>query len=93
TLLSLDIENGRELWRTEKEFSSAIALCGSELFALRNDATLVRLDPTTGFGEDEIAFSPASINAGAASYWLACDEQRLFVYFGDSQELFALSLS
>ena len=91
-LLSLHIENGRELWRTEKEFSPATALCGNELFALRNDATLVRLDPTTGLGEDEIAFSPASINAGAAAYWLACNEQTVFVYFGDSQELFALNL-
>lgn len=91
-LLSLDMKNGHELWRTEKEFSSAIALCRNDLFVLRNDAALVRLDPTTGHVKEEIAFTPASIDAGASAYWLACDEQRLFVYFGDSQELFALEL-
>lgn len=91
-LLSLDIENGHELWRTKEEFSSAMTSCEGNLFALRNDATLVRLDPITGVVEEEIAFSPASLDAGASAFWLACDEQRVFIYFGDSQELFALDL-
>jgi outer membrane protein assembly factor BamB len=89
-LMAIDIENGRKLWETDKVFGSNVVLHKGSLYALRNDAVLVKLDFTNGQVEEEIPFEPVYINAGKWAYWLASDGERLFVYFGDSQELFAL---
>ncbi len=62
------------------------------LYALRDDAVLVKLDITTGQLEEEIPFEPASTNFGKWAYLLASDGEKVFVYFGDSQELFALEV-
>jgi outer membrane protein assembly factor BamB len=91
-LMAIDIENGRELWKTEKVFGSNVVLHKNDLYALRNDAVLVKLAFTTGQIEEEISFNPPSIDAGFWAYCLASDGERLFVYFGDSQELFALKV-
>lgn len=91
-LMAIDIRNGHKLWKTEKIFGSNVVLYEGNLYALRNDAVLVKLDPKTCQTEDEISFTPNSIDAGFSAYWLASDGERLFVYFGDSQELFALEL-
>jgi outer membrane protein assembly factor BamB len=90
SLMAVDIENGRKLWETEKVFGSNVILHKDSLYVLRNDAALVKLNLTTGQVEGEIPFEPASANFGEWAYLLASDGQKLFVYFGDSQELFAL---
>jgi hypothetical protein len=92
-IIALDRQNGRGLWRTDEEFGSNVVQHQGSLYALRNDAVLVRIAPTTGQVETEFPFYPASIDGGAQDYWLASDEERLFVYFGDSRELFAFVLS
>lgn len=92
-LIAIDIINGKELWRTKKIFGSNVVWYKDGLYTLRNDATLVRLDPKTGQVEEEIFFHPDTVDAGQWAYWLASDENRLFIYFGDSQELFALDLT
>jgi outer membrane protein assembly factor BamB len=91
-LMAIDIENGHELWRTEKIFGSNVALYKNDLYALRNDAVLVKLAFATGQVQEEMPFNPPSIDGGLWAYCLASDGERLFVYFGDSQELFALNL-
>jgi hypothetical protein len=53
---------------------------------------LVRLELATGRIEEEIPFQPTSIDSGTWAYLLASDGEQLFVYFGDSQELFALKM-
>jgi outer membrane protein assembly factor BamB len=89
-LMAVDAQTGNKLWETEKAFGPSVVLHRDGLYALRNDAMLVKLDFNTGQVEEEIPFEPASINPGKWAYWLASDGERLFVYFGDSQELFAL---
>ena len=89
-LTALDTKDGRELWKTEKVFGSNVVSHKDNLYALRNDAVIVKLAITTGQIQEEIPFNPSSIDAGSWAYWLASDGERLFVYFGDSQELFAL---
>jgi outer membrane protein assembly factor BamB len=91
-LIAVDMETGAPLWETRKEFGSNVVLHRGKLYALRNDAVLVRLDIETGETEEEVPFEPASTDSGTWAYLLASDGERLFVYFGDSQELFALSI-
>lgn len=91
-LMAVDIESGRKLWETEKVFGSNVVLHKGSLYALRNDAVLVKLDLPTGQVQEKMPFEPSSINAGKWAYWLASDGEKLFVYFGDSQELFALNV-
>jgi outer membrane protein assembly factor BamB len=91
-LIALNIETGQELWRTEKEFGSNVVWHKGSLYTLRNDAVLVKITPKTGEVKQEIPFQPATIDAGSWAYWLVSDGERLIVYFGDSQELFALDL-
>ena len=90
TLMAVAIQTGHKLWETEKVFGPSVVLHQDSLYALRNDAVLVKLDLKTGQVQEEMPFEPASINAGKWAYLLASDGERLFVYFGDSQELFAL---
>lgn len=89
-IIAVDTKTGERLWETEKEFVSNVVLYNDNLYALRNDATLVKFAFTTGQIEQEIPFEPALTSGGERAYLLASDEERLFVYFGDSQELFAL---
>jgi outer membrane protein assembly factor BamB len=92
SLMAVDIEHGRKLWETEKVFGSNVILHKGSLYVMRNDAALVKLNFTTGQVEEEIPFEPASANFGWWAYLLASDGEKLFVYFGDSQELFALEI-
>ncbi len=90
---AIDAQTGQELWRTEETFGSNVVWHKDSLYVLRNDATLVELDLRTGQVLEEISFHPNTINAGAWAYWLASDGEKIYIYFGDSQELFALELS
>jgi outer membrane protein assembly factor BamB len=90
SLTAIDIETGNPLWETDKVFGPSVVIHQESVFALRNDATLVKLDLDTGQVEEEFPFEPASTNPGKWTYLLASDGERLFIYFGDSQELLAL---
>jgi hypothetical protein len=92
SLTAIDTRSGQQLWRSEEVFGPSVVIHRGSLYGLRDDAVLVKLDITTGRLEDEISFEPASINPGKWAYQLASDGERLFVYFGDSQELFALEI-
>ena len=65
----------------------------NSLYILRNDSVLIQINPLTGKIQAEIPFYPASIDEGYWDYWLTSDGEKLFVYFGDSRDLFALNLS
>ncbi len=92
SLTAIDTDNGQKLWKSEEVYGPSVVIYQGSLYALRNDAVLVKLKPTTGQIEAEIPFEPASTNFGKWVYLLASDGERLFVYFGDSQELFALRI-
>ena len=77
---------------TNELFGSNVVMHKESAYALRNDAVLVKLNPVTGQTEEEVSFTPNSIDAGLSAYWLASDGERLFIYFGDSQELFAFEI-
>lgn len=47
-LVAINVTGGHELWKTEKEFGSNVVLHKGNLFALRNDATLIKFDFETG---------------------------------------------
>lgn len=91
-LIAVDAQTGHKLWETEKVFGPSVVLHQDSLYALRNDAVLTKLDFTRGQIQEEIPFEPNSIDAGKWAYLLASDGERLFVYFGDSQELFTLKI-
>lgn len=92
-LTAIDTVSGEKLWESEEVFGPSVVMHQGSLYALRDDAVLVKLDLTTGQTEEETRFEPASTNFGTWPYLLASDGERLFVYFGDSQELFAIKVS
>jgi outer membrane protein assembly factor BamB len=91
SLTAINTINGEKLWESEEVFGPSVVMHQGSLYALRDDAVLAKLDITTGQLEEEITFEPASTNFGKWVY-LASDGERLFVYFGDSQELFAIKV-
>ena len=93
SLTAIDTASGQKIWASEEVFGPSVTIHGGSLYALRNDAVLVKLKLTTGRIEAEIPFEPSSTNFGKWAYLLASDGERLFIYFGDSQELFALDVS
>jgi hypothetical protein len=92
SLTAIDTDSGQKLWESQEVFGPNVVIHRGSLYALREDAVLVKLDITTGRLEEEIPFEPASTNFGKWAYLLASDGERLFVYFGDSQELFGLEI-
>jgi outer membrane protein assembly factor BamB len=91
TLYVVDFNTGQLLWQSKDPFVSYPAVSQGKVYALRKDARLMILDETSGTEIGYIQFTPEE--TPWATYWVGVDEQgRIFVYFSDSQELFALSV-
>lgn len=100
-VLALNAQNGEIVWRShdlahspETELVTRAVMVGDSIYALREDARLVRMDARTGQETGYIRFSPSLTNAnpyGGGNFpGLASDGRMLFVSFDDSQELIAL---
>jgi outer membrane protein assembly factor BamB len=91
TLYAVDFNTGQLLWQSKDPFVSHPAVSQGKVYALRKDARLMILDETSGTEIGYIQFTPEE--TPWATYWVGADEQgRIFVYFSDSQELFALAV-
>lgn len=102
-VLALDAQSGQIRWRSldpdhpeETRFATGTGaiIIEDTIYALREDARLVRMDARTGQETGYIQFAPPLSEhnpyGGGNVLGLAGDGQMLFVSFGDSQELIAL---
>lgn len=98
-ITATDEISGNQIW-TSGSFYAATRLAASPLgvFVLDSDGKLLRFNPTDGTKDQVIQFTPApnlSNNDGwFYDYHIAIDSdsQLLFVYLGDSAQLFAFQL-
>jgi outer membrane protein assembly factor BamB len=89
-LFAADVATGEVLWRYPKKCYLNSAVMGGIVYAVREDGTLVGINEKTGSEVGTIEFSPVGKSDSAIpTYWVATDGERLFAYFGDSQELIA----
>ncbi|MFT3893314.1 MAG: hypothetical protein QM730_16935 [Anaerolineales bacterium] len=89
--------NGTEHWGINVPTISRIAANSLGVFLLASDGWVLRFDPITGAKKQLIQFAPAPVKWNATreyGYHVAVDEQNrlLFVYLGDSAQLFAFRL-
>ncbi len=89
-LFAADIVTGEVLWRYPKKCQAYAVVMGDTVYAIREDGILVGINQKTGYEVGTLEFGPASKSDEVLTY-LAADGKRLFVYFGDSQELIAFS--
>lgn len=101
-IMAMDELNGNQLWNSRVPAISRITTNSSGVYVLDLDGKLLKLDPINGFINELIRFAPAPIlhsssdsgNVGYG-YYAAVDtyNQMIFVYLGDSAQLFAYKLS
>lgn len=92
--------NNKELWRSNVNGVSNLAMTELAIYILDKEGYLLQLEPETGFSEKIIEFIPSiSLYSGENMgfkypYYIAVDidSASLFVYLGDSSQLFAYGI-
>lgn len=91
-LYGLDVADGGVLWQyeTARTVASNVAYNGDLAYFLNARAELVAVDAVTGAVREVMGFMPASLaDAANRSFQVAAAGDLVFVYFGDSRQLFA----
>lgn len=90
--MAVSLQDGHELWRLPDLLVSNIALALGGIIAVREDASVIRIDPETGNSKVLATFGgPITEDLQSTlAYWVAGSADELVVYFGDSQEVVAL---
>ncbi len=95
-VIALDNKTGKKIWQYDKKIVSNIAADAGILYAIREDATLVAIDISTGneIGHLEIlpSFTEESPGSRSIPYYVTAAEGIVIVYFGDSQEIIAFQI-
>lgn len=99
-VVAISQSNNQELWRSTVNGISNLVMAGSALYVLDENGRLLKLDLITGFSKEVVGFSPPPFlysgeNMGFEySYYMAVDvnSNTLFVYLGDSSQLFAYNI-
>lgn len=90
TVLAVDHDSGRTLWTCQDCFASDVAVEGGWFYALTKEGSLARYDVSTGKLLGTVEFSGgAKPDPNRQQYAVAAAGGRVFVHFGDSQELIA----
>ncbi|MCP4426365.1 MAG: PQQ-binding-like beta-propeller repeat protein [Chloroflexi bacterium] len=93
---TLDRNTGEVLWQTENNVISNIAVDDSTAFYLSFEAELVGVNIETGQKVASVQFSGGSVHWGARGkgrgFYVAANDGKVFVYLGDSRQLFAFHL-
>jgi hypothetical protein len=92
-VISFSHENGQEVWRKNAQVISNLAVTPTYLYALSLEGDLLRLEALTGQSERIVQFSPAPFRWDD-NYYVEVDQEAglLFVYLGDSRQLFAFKI-
>jgi outer membrane protein assembly factor BamB len=100
-VLAVDKTNDQELWRVQANAISNLAVTQAFIYALARDGNLLKIDHRTGLIENMVIFSPSpfmlhSNGEGGFTipYYVAVESDVgiLFVYLGDSRQLFAFKI-
>ena len=81
------------LWETDQNVISNVAVANNRAYFLTGLAELVAMDVWTGSVVGRVTFAPVNIVADEYGFYVAASENNVFVYFGDSQQLFAFRFS
>jgi outer membrane protein assembly factor BamB len=82
------------LWETDKNVVSNVAVDQSTAYFLTDSAELIARYIRTGRVVGKVEFAPKDITAeDDRGFYVAADDNHVFVYFGDSRQLFALNLN
>lgn len=92
SLTAVDPASGRVVWQTPEDIVSNFTTIDDVVYTLEFDTSLVARDAFTGreVGRMQLGGGPLDVESGA-EYWVTAADDRLYVYFGDSQELIAFS--
>jgi outer membrane protein assembly factor BamB len=92
SLTAVEPMSGRTLWSTtQKDRASNFIVISNTVYSIASNATIVANDVLAGQEIGRIAFSGDPLDTDRASeYWLVAGDSKLFIYFGDSQEIIAL---
>lgn len=87
----LDRDTGEIVWEMlENNVISNVAVSDSTAFFLTFSAELIAIDVKTGQNVGSIQFTNGNIQLGEdRGFFVAANEGNVFVYFGDSRQLFA----
>ena len=89
-LYAVDIKTGAIVWRYAGRCMSNFVLTNNTIYAIREDTALVGIDLQTGREVGAIRFTTTQAEDNI-QYWVAATINRVFAYFGDSQELIAFA--
>ncbi len=91
SLTAVESMSGKPLWSTpQKDRASNFVVISNTVYSITSNAILVANDVFTGQEIGHIAFSGGPLDTDHSSeYWLIAGDSKLFIYFGDSQEIIA----
>jgi outer membrane protein assembly factor BamB len=89
-LYAVDVRTGALVWRYAGRCLSNFVLTNNTLYAIREDTALVGIDLQTGREQGAINFVTTKPEDNT-QYWVAATTDKVFAYFGDSQELIAFA--
>jgi len=91
SLTGVEPASGAIVWQTPEDVVSNFTTINGTAYSLRIDAALVARDVFSGQEVDRLQFGGGPLDTeSGGEYWVVGADDKLFVYFGDSQELVAL---
>ncbi len=88
-LAGVELSTGNILWRRSGEFYSNFVIADDLLYVISKEAKILILDPQTGKTVGSAQLLPDNVDTLRPIATVAANENMLYVYFGDSQELIA----
>jgi outer membrane protein assembly factor BamB len=87
---AFDTQTNALFWETAPIVVSNVAVDKSRAYFLTTSAELIVMDIRTGLITGKIEFAPKNIiTESDYGFYVAAEENNVFIYFGDSQQLFA----
>lgn len=88
-LAGLNLATGDLIWSRSSEFLSNFVIIDSLLYVISKKADVLAINPENGQTVGQAEFSPNTVDTAHPISGVAGDENMLYIYFGDSQELIA----
>ena len=89
-LYAVDVRTGAIVWQYAGRCLSDFVLTNNTIYAIREDTALVGIDSQTGREIAAMKFATTKA-VDDTQYWVAATINKVFAYFGDSQELIAFA--
>ena len=89
---AFDVDSGNLLWKTDSNVISNVAATNSTAFFVTASAELIAIEIESGQKIGSVQFSDQYLQQKAdRGFFVAASEESVFVYLGDSRQLFAFS--